>query len=76
MCVNVLVQSSEFMCECVGNNPGECMCKSTARDRRARMRAEAYRSMAYAHGQLWHISAARCGKSTSLSRATYPTREK
>jgi len=52
------------------------MCKSTARDRRARMRAEAYRSMAYAHGQLWHISAARCGKSTSLSRATYPTREK
>ena len=51
-------QAGRYVCECVGKNPGECMCKSTARDRRARMRAEAYRSMAYAHGQLWHVSAA------------------
>ena len=34
------------------------MSMSTARDPRAQMRAEAYHSMAYAHGQLWHVSAA------------------
>ena len=34
------------------------MSMSTARDPRARMRAEAYHSMAYAHGQLSHVSAA------------------
>ena len=51
-------QASWYVCECVGEMPGECMSMSTVRDRRARMRAKAYRSMAYAHEQLWHVSAA------------------
>ena len=56
-------QGSRCVCECDLETPNECSCMSTARDRRAGMRAEAYRSMAYergGHGQLCHVQAAVC----------------
>eukprot|EP00964_Phaeocystis_antarctica_P020959 scaffold11596_cov36-Phaeocystis_antarctica.AAC.1 len=52
--------------------PGECISMSTARDPLARMRAEAYHSMAYAHGQLCHVSAAVCQVHVLLERSVRP----
>ena len=48
------------------------MSMSTAHDPRTRMRAEAYHSMSYAHGQLWHVSAALWQVHVVLERSARP----
>ena len=48
MCVNVLARIRESACARAPRAIAAPEC----------VRAEAYRSMAYAHGQLWHVSAA------------------